>query len=511
MAAAANKPGPVHYTLAIFVVLSVVLGITNYMSFKDAADRTIEVDKLTKDNQAAIAQIKNLDDDVQALKRLIGNTLTKVEDRANPQNPATVVAATTTELANYAKDLTGKDLLETIHKFRDQVDSLTADRDSKNARIASIEREMLALNSQYQGKVDSANGQAKAAERDKLEVIGTSDERINDKIRENTTLKNQANELLTQNTEAKDQYEKDIERREIANSSLQSRIETLRERLDNIEKLSFEVPKGLITFVDYANRRVLLNLGEADFLKPRITFSVYAKDNQGVARSVEDIKGKLEVTRILGPHLSQANITDEDMFRPIVAQDLIYTPIWSPGLQEKISVIGLVDLDNDGRSDREQFRQLLATAGCKIDVEIDDNGDRIPENGKVTVETRFLVKGICPDLSVALPDEDMEKARKIDAQLGELREEARTNGVRIIKLNDFLAYVGFHSNRRTFLPGQSQKFTLKSGNKGVVGSDSTDRTANGTVSGVYLNKSGKPKQDSNSTDNSESTPGNKKK
>ena len=63
MAAAANKPGAVHYTLAFFVALAVVLGITNYMSYQAASEKTLDNLKLTDENQklnkvASIAHIR---------------------------------------------------------------------------------------------------------------------------------------------------------------------------------------------------------------------------------------------------------------------------------------------------------------------------------------------------------------------------------------------------------------------------------------------------------------------
>ena len=43
-----------------------------------------------------------------------------------------------------------------------------------------------------------------------------------------------------------------------------------------------------------------------------------------IGRGVEDIKGKVEVTRILEPHLSEARILDEDLFRPIADGEIVH-------------------------------------------------------------------------------------------------------------------------------------------------------------------------------------------
>ena len=255
---------------------------------------------------------------------------------------------------------------------------------------------------------------------------------------------------------------------------------------------------------------MLINLGEDDFLKPRLTFSVYTKDSLGIGRGPEDIKGKIEVTRILGPHLAEAKIVDDDLYRPIGSGDLIYSPIFTPGLTEKVSIIGDIDLDNDGRSDRELFHQMLAVAGCIIDNEINDDGDRVPEDGSITVQTRFFVKGDIPDPTKAVTIAEKAKSAKVNAWLSKMEKEARTNGVRTIKLNDFLAYIGFHSKRRTFLPGQDKPFNLKAGASGSLGpSESRDKSANGSVSGIYT-KGRNSKQDVSNGDVSKSFSGDSK-
>ena len=483
--AAATKPGPVHYTLVIFVVATIVLGITNYYAFKSESEGKAEKDKVMDENKTLNQQIRNLEDDLTSLKTKIGIKLDKTDDRTNPQNQATVVYALNNEMTTYGKDLVGKDVQETIRKLRDGLDQVSADRDSKTAKIRELENQVLALKAQYQAQVDDYGGKWKESVREKQEAAGVALERDNAKLAEVQRLEKRVRDSDTQLQEEQDSREKERNKSENAIAGLEMRIDTLRERLDEMEKLSFESADGVITGVQHSNGTVLINLGDEDFLKPRMTFSIYAKDSLGIGRGTEDIKGKIEVTRTLGAHLSEAKVTDEDLYRPIVTGDSIYTPIWSPGLIEKVSIIGDIDLDNDGRSDREQFHQMLAVAGCMLDNEVNDDGDRVPEDGAITVQTRFFVKGNIPDPLKAVTAADKVKSDKVNALLTKMEKEARTNGVRTIKLNDFLSYIGFHSKRRTFLPGQDRPFDLKAGTKGVIPTESKDKTSNGNVSGAY--------------------------
>lgn len=503
MAAAANKPGAVHYALIVFVMLSVILGITTYMFQRDATDRAAEVAKLTADNQGLNKLQRDLDDAVQILKKRIGINLERVDDPNNPQNQATVVAGLNTELSTNGKDVVGANVVETLRKFREALDAIAADRDAKAAKIQSLEKELLAQKDLYQQQVDKYNGAARTSERDKLSVISDRDEKINAKTQEITKLRGELNttkDELAQEKESRERERKDLTAKI---TGLEVRIDYLREKIDELEKLSFEVADGKITRVDHTNHTVWINLGEKDYLKPRITFSVYGQENQGVGRGAEDIKGKIEVTRILGPHMAEASIIDEDLYRPILSEDLIYTPIWSPGLVERVSIVGIIDLDNDGRPDREQFHDLMAVAGAKIDNEVDDDGNRIPEDGKITVQTRFLVRGYIPDLT-EVGEEDKEKVQKMMAVVSEMQNEARINGVRVIKLNDFLAYIGYHAKRRSYVASQTNRpWTIKSGASVIPNGGSLDRTSNGNVSPLYK-KLRQARQDSSNGETSKS-------
>jgi len=502
MAAAPNKPGAVHYALIVFVMLSVTLGITTYMFYRQSTDQIVKVLDAEKKFQAANGAQKKNDDELQAARAVLGPKLEQFYDPNNAQNQATVLAVVKAELENQGKDLKGENVVDTLRKMREGYDALAADRDSKVAKLANLEKELLALKGLYQQQVDNHAAQAKSSERGKQETIGSAEEKLNAKIQENGRLKSEINVVRDELAEEKEGREKERKTLTAQIGQLQQRIDIYAEKVANMEKLSFEEADGVIRRVEHASRTVWINLGESDFLKTRMTFSVYGKDNQGVGRGAEDIKGKIEVTRIIGPHMAEARIIDEDLYRPMVSDDMIYTPIWTPGLVEKISIIGPIDLDQDGRSDREQFHQMMALAGCEIDNEVDDDGNRTPPDGKITVQTRFLVRGDIPDPTDAVNDDERARIARINGHLTEMRDEARANGVRVIKLNDFLAYIGYHTKRRTFLPGQHRPYTLKQGQ--TMG----DRASNGNVSKVF-SKVRQDKQDVSSGQTSKAFGGDK--
>lgn len=489
MAAASNKPGAVHYALIVFVMITVVLGIVSYMNHREFSDKSASFTEQEAKLSNATKMLKNADDQVQTLKKLTGRNFDLVDDPTNPANANTVKQGALKDMQDFGKEFAGKDYAETLQKMREALDAAGADRDSKAAQVAQLQKDLQAERDRLNSKVDTASKAQSKAESDKRDVIATQDERLKAKQDEVDRLKQENNTLtadLQQEREAGESARKKFTQ-EITN--LENRIDYLRDKLSNMEKDSFEVADGLVQRVDNASKMVWINLGDADFLKPRMTFSVYAKESQGVGRGAEDVKGKIEVTRILGPHIAEARIVDEDLFRPMVVNDLLYTPLWSPGLVEKFAFVGLIDLDGDGKSDWEEMKQLLAISGASVETFVDDTGKRLPEGSKITVHTKFLVLGEVPELDQIVNEDEKEKVGEIRKHLTEMTKEARANGVRTIKLNDFLAYIGFESKRRTFRPGQERPFNLKSGaSSTAVNEPLGDRASSGNVSGSFNTK-----------------------
>jgi hypothetical protein len=259
----------------------------------------------------------------------------------------------------------------------------------------------------------------------------------------------------------------------------------------------FEIPDGIIRWIDRLGKKVWINLGEADGLKPRTTFNVYKKTSRGIGRGAEkravgreDIKGTIEVTRILEPNLSEARILTEDLYSPIAAGDPIYSPLWNPGRGEAFSIIGIMDLNGDDKDDRDLLKEAVATAGAVIDNEVDEKGElfingKKPEEYKprITEKTKFLVIGKIPEVADTADPEEIQTILKINGIRKDMEDAARERGVRIVSLSDFLSYIGYKSQRRLSVPGGESPYKLKSGS-----------TSGGRTRGAYSgDKSRKPK------------------
>jgi len=280
-------------------------------------------------------------------------------------------------------------------------------------------------------------------------------------------LKERAFEELTA---AKDGLERELRTNNQRIEDLAKIVDQQQEEIEKLSKSRVDVADGLILRVDEAAKVVWINLGEADFLKVRMTFDVYEKESQEVGRRPQDIKGKIEVTRILGPRLSEARIINDDLLRPMAKNDLVHSPAWKPGQTERISVIGRIDLDGDGKSDAEEFAKILAISGAEINDQVDEQGNRIPEDARITAQTHFLVLGDIPDANKINDEGEKASAIKIQKHLIDMMKEARAHGVRIVRINDFLSYESGVSKQR-FRSGQIRPFKLKAGTASSRGNE----------------------------------------
>lgn len=201
--------------------------------------------------------------------------------------------------------------------------------------------------------------------------------------------------------------------------------ETISELLGNTQAL----PDGTIRRVNQRGT-VWIDVGEMDHLPRQLAFSVYGVDQNGVARDKR--KGAIEVTQIIGPHLAEAKIVEDDILNPIVPGDQIYTPLWQPGRQEHFALAGFVDLDGDDLSDRHVLRDMITMSGGVLDAELDDEGKF---QGQMTIDTRYLILG-------------PKREDAAEAKIGEVEAKARDLGIEVITLAHFLERSGWKDTKR---------------------------------------------------------------
>ncbi len=495
--ASSSKPTAVHFSLIFFVMLSIILGVMFYINFRDLGDNEARYVKATTDLKAEQLLTRKQDEEIQVLKKVIGHPVEEVG--LDDPGAGTVMNGVQADLAK-VEGLAEQTYKAAIEKLLQDVVNVTQERDQVKVDLAAVNVDLRNLRRTYQTQVDVQTSARGKADKDLAGLITIKDEAIRTKQAQVDDLRASNSQLQVQLDDERTGRANDNKRAKREITDLSIIADVLREKLDSATKVSYEKPDGEIRWIDNLSGRVWINLGTADNLQKRTTFSIYMKTHQGVGRGVEDIKGSIEVTRLIDAHTAEARILEDDIYRPIAKGDPIYTPLWSPGRTENFSFVGVVDLDGDNKSDRERLHALVAGNGATIDNEVDDEGQRLRytkfpdefveyEEGTVgiNVNTKFLVMGRIPDPGETSKPEEKEYIEKIIKHRTDMVKEARKQGVRVVNFNDFLSYIGFKPQRRLYIPGLVERpYNLKAGAASATTNETVgNRSSSGQVSGAY--------------------------
>ena len=371
--------------MIVFVITTLVLLVTTYLFWSQSQKLTAENEKLSGDLSNANDSVRTSESQNVELKQYLGlvpeedyaTAKTGLDDakkvyaqglppeRQNFQDIAVHLNGRIQTLTKELSDAQRREqaLIAEKNDIRKQEETIVNDARTAEGKAASdLESERAA----YQ------EARAKANKR-----LTDLDKEINTKQRELTSLRAETDKQLAE-----------------VRLLMKQKDEILTARTEELNRIRgesefFDVADGKILAAVPATRTVWLNMGEADGLRPKITFSVYDAAEFNLATAPK--KGNIEVTKILGDHVAEARIleADYDYTNPIIQDDFIYSPLWSPGAQLGVALVGKMDLDGDDRDDRELVRNLVLLNGGRIDAE-DVNGK---VRGEITVDTRYLIRG----------------------------------------------------------------------------------------------------------------------
>jgi hypothetical protein len=485
--ASAQKSTGLQIALVFAVMSAIIAVVVAFLQYRKATDLQANLESANQQHTKDVAERQTALNSLTALKTFVGFPSSNEIGKPDSEGDGSVIGELKKVMVQVAPgDLAQPTVATTLQRLGQELDSLRKERAALTAKSTELGDRVSVLQAEY-GKLADAHEKAKlAAEKDRDEAQASKEQAVKAKEAEleKQIAKNQELQAALQTANAElAKYTEETKQR-IAN--LESINSSLRREKDQITQKSFEVPDGRVQWVDSDTGLVWIDRGEHDNLRVGTTFSVYKQKHSGVARGSQDIKGAIEVTRIIGPHQAEARITRSRNNDPIVPNDPIYTPLWQAGRQENFAFVGLIDLDHDGVSDRDVLHDVVAASNARIVDEVDDKGIRHPEQGHINVNTKFLVVGQIPDSSES-PPELQEAHRKIAKLHEKMVQEAQESGVRIVPLGDFLTYVGYEPSRRIWRPGMTSTWNLRQGSHSVGTKPSTRALpqSSGATSGVF--------------------------
>jgi len=456
MAAPASKPGAVHYWLIGVSMLALILMVTTFLFYKDYKEQALLATTAKNNESAANLSIGRLQEDIESIKQNTG---------WNQAEVSALVENLKKDVKNYAGDdkLTVTAALQQLHT---RLEAALAENGQLKENLKGEVAQFQSMKDGNNKKVEEFKASKAKSEQDLAKLVTERDEQLRQKDEE---IKKWQQAYRQEQIEKEQINDEKIRReKELGDriAKLNGVVDFQRQRLEEIENLTFDVPDGLVTNVDNTSGTIWLNLGRKDGLRPQVTFSVYGKTNKGIARGPEDVKAKIEVVEVRDTS-AIARIIQEERDRPVGIGDVVFSPAWNAGLIEYFSIVGNADLNLDGvmdEKDRKILKDRVALAGAKIDVEVTSEGTREPADSKISVQTKWLIVGDVGDPSTAVGDDaKMQRILAVQKQHETLVQEAREHGTRIVSMKDFLTYLGWKPESRLYIPGSEAPFTLRAG------------------------------------------------
>jgi hypothetical protein len=373
--------------LIIFVMLTIILGVTTYLCFRkwDDADKAKEVAAASAGKNEQLAR-KNAED-AEKLKKWIGVATTDSVDAIKDTFDK--------DMGKYAASLPAQDQV-----YRNLLDKMYNTIKQRSEELTDAKLEIPKREDDYKKSLEAKEAQvaefrsshdAAVSDLDNERTkFQTDRERIS---RDKTRLQGDLQAMRKESNERLAKVDAQLTKSETENKKLGDVVVKQGEIIDRYGGgLMAGAANGEITWVVQRNSTVWINLGRADGLMRQVTFSVYPFDVVDMTAKGA-AKGKIEITEILGDHMAQGRITEDEVTRPILPKDKIYTPLWSPGERRHFALAGVMDLYGDGRNDLEALKNLIAINGGIVDCYIDDAGK---QHGEITVNTNCLILGTAP-------------------------------------------------------------------------------------------------------------------
>jgi hypothetical protein len=423
---AARENQGLQIALIIFVMLTIVLSVTTYIFFdnykKEKQDRIAALDKvkviegtiskvnLEREGYLALLNQKDFEESADSIVKKNKDIILKYKALAGVN---TAFEDYPQVLAEIAKAVQAKDLLLTQYKTgQDQaVAELASTKSKLDAEVAAAKAET----TKSQGEYTSFSGTIKTSIAALAQSKTEAEKQINEKVAENQALQDK---LANQN-------KKMINDQKAAFKTIQDQKIVLDQYKDPRPTLT----DGQIVYVDERTKSAYVNIGRADSLQRRVTFSVYDRGTNDVATAVK--KGAIEIIEIIDDKISRARILENSVSDPILPGDFIDSTLWYPGKRLKMAVAGAIDFDKDGVSDRAKLKDIIIANGGTV---VADVTERAEITGAITPDTERVIAGRGPDERT---DPKFNKA------WSDMMADAKKYNIPVIQLSQFLDSVGY--------------------------------------------------------------------
>ncbi len=447
-----------HYALIVFVILTVaalgafIYTLTVVQGARDDAQRAIEQVRRYGDPPAYYQQeaqarstrvFQVMDDDRKALATLVTGVPEHVAAHVQQQTDLLLQQVR----LNHPNTINEGDALLTVVRNLDRkLTSANRDLRSRNDEVAKLQEQNRTLNASITGVKEDFASQIDALNNRLSEVSAEFTRTMEQKDEQLSGIESTAEQAREALTSAQQDWRLQEKQWDIERQSLDNRIATLREQLEQVKPTSFD-PTEILTKADGRVLRaipgsstVYVNLGEADGIKIGMGFEVFSPTRE----RGDSLRGKASVEVVsLQAHTAECRVTRTTPGRPIIEQDIIVNISYERGRKPKFVIAGAFDLNYDGVQDfdgRERVAGMIREWGGQVADELDSTTD-------------FVVVGAAPTATPTVGgDTDVVAAQKAaqEAEREEFQDlltEARALSVPVINQSQFLFLTGYAGNQ----------------------------------------------------------------
>jgi len=303
----------------------------------------------------------------------------------------------------------------------------------------NLRKALANVNNVHEAQLKSVQDELKKVKDDLLAEQKKHEEGRVDLTQSVETARRESNQKETELAEMQGTLAEAKGKHETERSDLKNQLTSLRERIERKEDV-LDVKDGSITFVDYGTRTVRMDVTRSMGVRPTMRFTIF--DRKAVGIPSDKAKGQIEVTEV-GTQYSIGRILEtKDLAKPIVAGDLLYSAGWNASDPQQFALIGHLDLNQDGKDDREDLKRMITSAGGKVSYDLNLIKGETVETGKLSGQIawyvdddRQLTASQMRDLSTAERDFNQRKA--------EVLREARSLGIRPLPLTRLPGTLGY--------------------------------------------------------------------
>lgn len=420
-------------SLVVFMVLSLILGVTTYIGAKGTSEKKMQVASAKKATSEAQTLNSSMKSDLKSIKDKLGYEAVEDNNQLVEAMKTDVTAAlgAVEDAASYRDAVVRlsdnfKRKTEELKSYQEQQAVAERLADSQNTMTENQQTQFSEMETTLQGEHDDNLAAARKSYGDLTTSFNEQKTELDDLVAKTETDIRAAKQKTADYKEAADKFE-ELNR-------------ALSDKVDDLANADFTRSDATVVYADQFLKTVRLNVGESDGLRPLTTFNIYKPTALDMDKEVP--KGSVQVVRSLGEHLCEAKILEDEMSNPISAGDLAYTPLWRPGKVIKYALDYGLDMDGDNLSDLDQIINIIQSSGAEVVAFIDDEGKI---NGEITDDVYRVVRSDVNISDLLAHDSTRNDAAREALQRLEqgFLDSAKKVGVEEIFLSDFLKSIGY--------------------------------------------------------------------